>query len=188
MRQRRAGCDVSEGSYIGRMTARPLTEPEKQLTRSMFGAAIDPDRVRIRRARWWPLQPRNALMAPDGDIWCHPHGPNYRDCYASASLTMQALFVHEMTHVWQAQRGGHWYLLLMRHPFCRYDYVLKPGKPFRRYGIEQQAEIVADAFLARAGVVKEGKPGLADYEAVLPFSSSLPPYFPLPSREGCRGG
>jgi hypothetical protein len=85
---------------------------------------------------------------------------------------MQALFVHEMTHVWQAQRGGRWYLPLMRHPFCLYDYVLKPGKPFGRYGIEQQAEIVEDAFLLRNGVAKIGKPGLEVYETLLPFRSA----------------
>jgi hypothetical protein len=56
-----------------------------------------------------------------------------------------------MTHVWQSQRGGRFYLPLMRHPFCRYSYELKPGKPFRRYGIEQQAEIVAHVFLAEHG-------------------------------------
>jgi hypothetical protein len=36
----------------------------------------------------------------------------------------------------------------MRHPFCRYAYALRPGKPFARYGIEQQAEIVRHRFLA----------------------------------------
>ena len=39
----------------------------------------------------------------------------------------------------------------MRHPLCRYDYDLKPDRPFNRYGIEQQAEIVKDAFLALHG-------------------------------------
>ena len=57
-----------------------------------------------------------------------------------------------MTHVWQAQSGGRFYLPLMRHPFSRYAYTLKAGKPFARYGIEQQAEIVAHRFLADHGV------------------------------------
>lgn len=155
--------------YKEGMTHRGLTDAEAALARSMFGDAIDPGRVRIHQARWWRFQPRAALMAPDGDIWCHPQGHLYRPCYASASLRMQALFVHEMTHVWQAQRGGRWYLPLMRHPFCRYVYTLKPGKPFARYGIEQQAEIVADAFLLRNGVAPPGKPGLSVYEVLLPF-------------------
>ncbi|KRB80989.1 vgr related protein [Sphingomonas sp. Root710] len=159
------------------MTCRALTRAERRLAESMFGDAIDLDRVAIHRARWWRFQPRQAIMAPDGDLWCHPRGDLYRACYASGSLTMQALFVHEMTHVWQAQRGGRWYLPLMRHPFCRYSYAIRPGKPFARYGIEQQAEIVADAFLLRSGVPRPGKPGLETYEALLPFS-------PSPPREG----
>ncbi|HZS93690.1 MAG TPA: vgr related protein, partial [Chloroflexota bacterium] len=43
------------------------------------------------------------------------------------------------------------YLVLMRHPFCRYSYRLKPGKPFGSYGLEQQAEIVRHRFLADHG-------------------------------------
>jgi hypothetical protein len=42
-------------------------------------------------------------------------------------------------------------LMLMRHPFCRYSYRLRPGKPFSAYGIEQQAEIVRHRFLADRG-------------------------------------
>ncbi|MBO9378043.1 vgr related protein [Sphingomonas histidinilytica] len=156
------------------MDRRPLTDAEGALVRSMFGDAVDTGRVTIRRARWWPFQPPNVLMAPDGHLWCHPAGPLWRDCYAAASLSMQALFVHEMTHVWQAQRGGRWYLPLMRHPFCRYAYTLQSGKPFARYGIEQQAEIVADAFLLARGVARPGKPGLEAYKAVLPFEAPLP--------------
>jgi hypothetical protein len=155
------------------MTSRPLTAAERKLAASMFGDAIDLGRVAIHRTTWWPFQPRNAMMAPDGDIWCHPKGRLWRDCYASTGLSMEALFVHEMTHVWQAQRGGRWYLPLMRHPFCRYDYILRPGKPFARYGIEQQAEIVQDAYLLRRGVAKIGKPGLEVYEALLPFRSAF---------------
>lgn len=57
----------------------------------------------------------------------------------------------------------------MRHPFCRYDYAIRPGKPFDRYGIEQQAEIVRHAFLLRNGAALPGRPSLAVYEALLPF-------------------
>jgi hypothetical protein len=56
-----------------------------------------------------------------------------------------------MTHVWQTQKRGRFYLPLMRHPFCRYAYELKPGKPFENYGLEQQAEIVTHVFLASRG-------------------------------------
>src|SRR5918993_665283 len=64
----------------------------------------------------------------------------------------QGLFIHEMTHVWQTQTRGRFYLPLMRHPFCRYSYTIEEGRPFDRYGLEQQAEIVRHAFLAERGV------------------------------------
>lgn len=151
------------------MDQRPLTAAEVALVAAVFGDAIDPAKVTVNRRRWWPFQPRLTVMAPDGHLWCHPQGPHYRSCYASAPLSMQALFVHEMVHVWQAQRRGRWYLPLMRHPFCRYVYTLRPGKPFARYGIEQQAEIVADAFLLTRGTARPGKPALDRYRAMLPF-------------------
>jgi hypothetical protein len=53
---------------------------------------------------------------------------------------------------------------MMRHPFCRYGYALEPGKPFDRYGIEQQAEIVKHAFLARNGARPD-----RSLEELLPF-------------------
>ena len=151
-------------------TRRPLTEAEVALVRGMFGDAVDPLRAAVNRRRWWPFQQRNVVMAPDGEIWCHPDGPTWQPCYASAGTGWAALFLHEMTHVWQAQRSGRWWLPLMRHPFCSYRYTLRPGKPFARYGIEQQAEIVSDAFLLRNGVERPGGPSLAAIEAVLPFS------------------
>ena len=151
------------------MTTRPLTDREIALACGVFGGAIDPGPVRIHHRRWFPLHPRDAIMAPDGHLWCHPQGRLWRACYASAPVAMQALFVHELVHVWQAQTRGRWYLPLMRHPFCSYRYALRPGRPFARYGIEQQAEIVADAFLLARGVAKPNGPDLEDYRAVIPF-------------------
>ena len=131
------------------MTGRPLTGGERALASEAFEDAIDLAAVRLHRRAWWRLQPRNVAMAPDGDIWFHPDGPLWREDFATAPLSLQALFVHEMTHVWQAQRGGRWFLPLIRHPFCRYRYTLVPGRPFLHYGVEQQAEIVKDAWLWR---------------------------------------
>ena len=68
-----------------------------------------------------------------------------------------------MTHVWQTQTRGRFYLPLMRHPFCRYAYELVPDKPFDRYGLEQQAEIVRHAFLAARGVSGRKRYGSLDF-------------------------
>jgi hypothetical protein len=149
---------------------RPLTEGERRLAASVFGDAIDYERVELRRRRWWPFQPRNVAMAPSGHIHFHPRSLLWRDDFAAADLSLQALFVHEMTHVWQAQKGGRWYLPLARHPFCRYRYVLKPGRLFSSYGIEQQAEMASHLFLGRRGLAPSGAAPLEELEKLLPFS------------------
>lgn len=126
---------------------RPLTTGERALAAGMFGAAIDLEVVRLHRRKWWPLQPRNVVMAPDGGIWFHPGDGLWREDFADAPERLQALLVHELTHVWQHQCGI--CLPLRRHPFCRYSYRLEAGKQLRSYGLEQQAMIVEHAFVAR---------------------------------------
>lgn len=135
----------------------------------MFGDAIDCGRVRMKRWRWHPFQPARITMAPTGHLHFPPGSPAYCDDFAQAGLDRQGLFIHEMTHVWQSQRLGKYYLPLFRHPFCRYDYTLKPGRLLTRYGIEQQAEIVRHAFLLEHGAVVPGAATLATYRAILPF-------------------
>ena len=146
---------------------RPLTGGERALAASVFGSAIDPSPVRINRRRWWPLQPRRTVMAPDGQLWFHPESPLWREDFSDSNVGAQALFVHEMVHVWQHQRGI--WLPVARHPFCRYRYRLTPGWPLHRYGLEQQAEIVRHAFLLSEGVTVPGAPPLEQYASVLPF-------------------
>ncbi|HEU4960552.1 MAG TPA: vgr related protein [Sphingomonas sp.] len=128
--------------------------------------------------KWAFFQPRHVVMAPRGCIHFHPAGTLYRDDFAAASLADQGLFIHEMTHVWQHQRGI--FLPLARHPFCRYRYTLVPGRPFGRYGIEQQAEIVRHAFLLRHGISLPGKPDRAAYERLLPFHGDCVSTSPAP--------
>lgn len=108
-------------------------------------------------------------MAPRGHLHFHPESQFYCDDFALASLGRKALFIHEMVHVWQVQTRGEWFLLLNRHPWCRYDYSLKPGWKLEQYGIEQQAMIVQHAFLLAQGAVVPGAPPLAQYLSILPF-------------------
>lgn len=145
-------------------TDRPLTPGEVALVASVFGAAVDPARVSVRHRKFWMFHPWWVTMAPDGHIWCHPNGFDWCGDYAAESLGMRAHFIHEMVHVWQRQRGRN--LVLTRPPFARYGYVLQGGKPFDRYGIEQQACIVADAYRLRE---RGDSVGLRGYAAVLPF-------------------
>ena len=140
------------------MEERPLTPGEIAMARSVFGDAVDYDRVRLFRRKWWPFHPRNAAMAPMGNIYFHPDGGVWSDDFSKETLGRQGFFIHEMTHVWQAQAKGRFYLPLMRHPFCRYSYELKPGQSFARYGLEQQAELVRNAFLAKRGICSRQTP------------------------------
>ncbi|MEO7634443.1 MAG: vgr related protein [Sphingomicrobium sp.] len=148
------------------MHKRCLTPDEIALARSIFGAAIDYARVRLIEGKWWPLQPRRSAMAPTGNIYFHPDGGGYSDDFAAEPLHRQGFFIHELTHVWQAQAKGRFYLPLMRHPFCHYRYRLVPGRRFEGYGLEQQAEIVRHVFLARHGAAVACAPP----EDLLPFT------------------
>jgi hypothetical protein len=143
---------------------RPLTAGEVALVASVFGTAVDPALTSVRRRKFWMFHPWWVTMAPDGHIWCHPNGFNWCADYAAEPLGWRAHFVHEMVHVWQRQSGRN--LIVARPPLARYRYTLRPGKAFARYGIEQQACIVADAYRRReAG----DRAGLAPYAAILPF-------------------
>lgn len=154
---------------------RPLTSGEIALARSVFGNAIDYAPVRVRSRKWAFFQPRGVVMAPMGHLHFHPEGGLYCDDFScppgedrAEIRRTKGLFIHEMTHVWQTQQRGRWYLVLMRHPFARYDYVLVPGRPLARYGLEQQAEIVRHYWLLGEGVRVAGAPDIAAYRAIMP--------------------
>lgn len=148
---------------------RRLSEGEIALARGVFGNAIAYSKVTIRRRKFFPFQPRRIAMAPRGHLYFHPLGDAYCDDFSAQTPGRQGLFIHEMTHVWQTQAKGDWYLILHRHPWCRYDYSLKPGWKLERYGIEQQAEIVRHAFLLRRGIGLAGVADPAAYELLVDF-------------------
>lgn len=108
-------------------------------------------------------------MAPLGHIHFHPDSPFYCEDFGKVEPKRQGLFVHEMTHVWQTQTKGRWYLPLHRPFSRRYAYSIVPGWKLADYGIEQQAEIVKHAFLLACGESVPGAPPLATYRAILPF-------------------
>jgi len=109
-------------------------------------------------------------MAPRGHIHFHPLGSAYCDDFAKESLWRRGFFIHEMVHVWQAQKKGSWWLVFNRLPFARYHYSLKPGWPLTRYGVEQQAEIVKHAYLLRNGAKLAGAESGAAYEVLVNFT------------------
>lgn len=151
------------------MAVRPLTPGERELASSVFGSAIDYSEVRVKRKKWFPFQPKNVLMTPTGHIHIHPASGSWSEDFSREHVHAQGWFLHELTHVWQTQNRGKYYLPLMRHPFCRYDYSVRAGWPLERYGLEQQAEIVRHAFLLRNRLTVTGAPPLEVLETILPF-------------------
>ncbi|WP_343055233.1 vgr related protein [Sphingomonas aerophila] len=146
-------------------TRRKLTEGEKRLARSVYRDSINLDAVEVRRKKWAFFQPRHVAMAPSGHIHLHPDSPLWTEDFSHGGLGTRGLFIHELCHVWQTQRGV--YLPLARHPFCRYSYTIKPGWRFQQYGLEQQAEIVRHAYLLREGYTVPGAPSLGLYDSIL---------------------
>jgi hypothetical protein len=134
----------------------------------VFGAAIDAAPVRLHRLKWWMWQPAWITMAPDGHIWFHPNGDQWSDDFSAEGFLLRGHFIHEMVHVWQHQQGID--LRFRRPPFARYRYLpLVPGRPFEHYGLEQQAEMVKDAYWLAEGVRLAGRPPLQAYRTLLPF-------------------
>lgn len=146
-----------------------MTVGEIALARTVFGTAIDYSRVTLRRRKWAFFQPKTVTMAPRGHLHFHPGGETYCDDFSRENTIRQGLLIHELTHVWQTQIRGEWYLVLNRRPWARYDYSLKPGWPLDRYGIEQQAEIVKHAFWLRNGIRLAGAPDVAAYNLLVRF-------------------
>jgi hypothetical protein len=131
-----------------------LTDGEADLCTEIFGAGLDARRVRI--LAWplaWPVRP--FVTGPALVVW--PWKAALSDfADPAAGLSRQAMFVHEMTHVWQAQNGINLLLGKLRagDGSSAYAYDLETAPDFSRMNIEQQAMVVEHAFVAaRGGVV-----------------------------------
>lgn len=126
---------------------RTLTPGERALAREMFDAGLDAGRVRIFAIPLWP-----RAFAPGGRLIVWPAACALAD-FSRASLAAQAVFVHELTHVWQAQSGVNLLAAKLRAgdgPDA-YAYDLSETCDFSKLNIEQQAMVMQHAFLAARG-------------------------------------
>lgn len=132
------------------MLWRGLTSAEAALADEMFGAALDVARVRI---LFIPIWRRAFVAGPRLLVW--PKFKARADFAApDTPLAVQAVFVHELTHVWQAQNGVRLLLAKLRagdRP-SSYTYDLRGDGGFVQLNIEQQAMVVEHAFLASRGI------------------------------------
>lgn len=122
--------------------SRLLTVGEIDLAYSVFGDSLNTSEIQLKTA-WWVL--KNYAVSPNGNIYFN--SADWITDFSVASLGKKSWLIHELTHVWQLQRG----LKVVRGALInrRYSYVLQAGKPFLNYGIEQQARMVQDYFVHR---------------------------------------
>ena len=129
---------------------RPLTDGEVALLQPIFRDGIDYAHVRV-IDNSFPLQPANVYMTPRGHIYAP--GELWQADFSTGPRGQRAVFVHEMTHVWQYANG----MDLVSQSlvdFTRYGgqyekayaYELAPDRDLVDYGMEQQASIIEDYF------------------------------------------
>lgn len=128
---------------------RRLTQGERALAHEVFGAGIAPGRVRILSL---PLWSRAFVAGPGLMVWpAAAVRADFTD--PETPLRVQAVFVHELTHIWQAQNG----IGLLRAKLragdgdAAYAYDLALGPAFPDLNIEQQAMVIEHAFIASRG-------------------------------------
>lgn len=146
---------------------RRLSPAECALARPVFGGKTDFAKVKVRQL---PKGLGFGAMVPLGGGIVFSDWPAAVD-FTEAAPGEQGWFIHELTHVWQAQAG-----VLLAAAKTRalgaaaYKVQIIPGKPFSAYNLEQQAELARFIFHARAGQPLAEGPKPQALEALWPVS------------------
>ncbi len=129
---------------ILKINSRPLNEGEKLWADSVFGNSIPYERVEI---------DARAMLGPPWGRFAYVSG----FIINSWGPIRPAIFIHELTHVWQYHQVGLVYIvraLWAQNSNYGYDYGgpakiwehMQRGELLESFNYEQQAEIVADYF------------------------------------------
>ncbi|MEW5737352.1 MAG: DUF4157 domain-containing protein [Myxococcota bacterium] len=136
-----AAAVVQAVARAGSTPERPLSEAERAVLAPVFAGALDCSKVRVREgvrglinvsARAFVIE--NTIFLPKDYLPLPP-----------------ALLVHEATHVWQFQNGGHAYIADSLHAqFFGDGYELEKAllqkKPWEALNCEQQATLLEEAY------------------------------------------
>ncbi len=147
--------DVQVGSSVKTVTVkgheRPLTAGEIEYAKTIFKDSIDYDKVRVHKGSyfWFNLQRKRTAVTPNGHMYFREE--DFLEDFSAAGVREYTIswFMHEMTHVWQFQRGYsvrlHGLTVTIRGPSA-YQYTITPDNVFHDYNMEQQGNLVADYF------------------------------------------
>ena len=126
-------------------TRRPLSDAEISALPGRMADMINLSKVRLINGRhpvaWlarYLLGHRHVIVVRGSNIYW-PRLPDD----LSAKPELLGLLAHELTHVWQYQKGMNIFKYMFRER-GRYKYKLLPDQPFSHYGYEQQAAMVED--------------------------------------------
>ena len=124
---------------------RLLTSGEIQLAYSVFLSTIDYSKVWIHRESYLPfnLQNEDIAMTPNGELYFRNA---YHDDFSLSTFDLQHMFIHEMGHVWQRERGMNVITRGFVSWMVSYRYTLD-GRLLSEYPMEQQVQIIADNFI-----------------------------------------
>jgi hypothetical protein len=129
---------------------RPLTAGEIAMLEPIFKDSLDYTHVRVINNSF-AFQPANVYMTPRGHVYAP--GDLWEEDFSRMGRK-RAVFVHEMTHVWQHANGmdlvgqGVIEFTKYRGDYEKaYAYELDAARELVDYGMEQQASIVEDYFL-----------------------------------------
>ena len=162
---------------IQRGGLRRLTLGEIHLASSVYGFSIQYNKVWIHRESYLPfnLQADNVAMTPDGELYFQEG--TYSPDFSMDLIDAQHIFLHEMMHVYQHQRGMWVRTRGMFSWAVSYEYHLDKEK-LSDYPMEQQACIVSDYWLLlHHGFFKHNNlHRLKDYDASKPQQELIAQY------------
>lgn len=147
---------------------RVLTVAERALAEEAFGDALDYAAIRF-LASPWPFDRAFVAGRWFGRAWIVWPGRTLPDDIGKAALRLQATFIHELTHVWQAQQGVNLLTGKLRagDKLSSYAYPVGMDCGWCDLNIEQQAMVVEHRFRLSRG---EKTPGdRAFYDRVCPI-------------------
>ena len=165
------------GERMKPFARRGLTAGEEALADEVFMGELDFGSIRMLAL---PPLPRLRPMVLGEVLWSGryvviwPQAEAFAD-FAATPPGQQGRFIHEMVHVWQAQRRTD--LLKCKITNGRYPYRLTPGCRWDGFGIEQQAMIVEDAFRLSRGLKPLNRDvyPVAELERLKPFCRAEQP-------------
>lgn len=141
----------------------PLNQKEIFIAKYIFGSSLDISKVMMFHKASFSKQISRTIR--NNIFFNHSHklkDPGYRN-----SEPFLKIFIHELTHVWQFQNKGSYYIVdslvnqslgyvLHNKRTEAYKYNLSIDQDFKNYNVEQQAKMIEEYF---AMVFLDEKPG-----------------------------